>query len=136
MKEFITEGTHSILKSFPVQEIFEIADHACVSLIETFHIMAGHGADYCFPLDGEARNREGLNEQKAKDDLIDEVKEAMKEANVEEHIRVKTKIGWVLFGVMDSYGVSSNKKITVFGYSLLQYAHHQRANHLNNTLMS
>ena len=97
MKEFITKGRDSIMKNFPVQEVFEIADHACVSLIETFHIMAGHGADYCFPLDGEARNREGLNGQKAMDDLIDEVKEAMKEANVEEHIRVKTKIGWALF---------------------------------------
>ena len=74
MKKFITKGSHSILKNFPVQEVFEIADHECVSLIETYHIMAGHGTDYCFPLDDEARNREGLNDQKAMDDLIDEAK--------------------------------------------------------------
>ena len=45
MKAFITEGTHSILKNFPVQSVFCINDHACVSLEETVRMMLGHGAD-------------------------------------------------------------------------------------------
>ncbi len=59
--------------------------------------MAGHGAEYCFPWDGQTRNYKGLNVQKAINDLIDEVNESMKRANVDAHIRSKTKIGWLLF---------------------------------------
>ncbi len=105
MKALITQGKHSIMKNFPVQEVFEIDNHACVSLIETIRIMAGHGAEYCFAVDeqnrtregsdGTNRNREGLNGTKAMDDLIDGINEAMKEAKENEGIRKKTKIEWL-----------------------------------------
>ncbi len=95
------------MKNFPVHEVFEIDNHACVSLIETIRIMAGHGAEYCFAVDkqnrtqegsdGTNRNREGLNGTKAMDDLIDGINEAMKEAKENEGIRTKTKIGWLNF---------------------------------------
>jgi hypothetical protein len=97
LKKKITVGKASILKNFPVQEVFEIDGHACVSLIETIRLMAGHGAEYCFALDGKTRNKEGLNGQKAMDKLIDEINDGMKRAGVEDHIRVKTKIGGLLF---------------------------------------
>ncbi len=67
MMEFITEGTHSILKNFPAQEFIEIEEHACVLLIETICLMAVHGTEYCFSQDGGTRNSEGLNDQKAMD---------------------------------------------------------------------
>ena len=107
MKALITQGKHSIMKNFPVQEVFEIDNHACVSLIETIRIMAGHGAKFCFAVDeqnrtregsdGTNRNREGLNGTKAMDDLIDGINEAMMEAKENEGIRTKTKIGWLNF---------------------------------------
>ena len=34
-RRFFTYGMHSILKNFPVQEVFEVNNHACVSLKET-----------------------------------------------------------------------------------------------------
>jgi hypothetical protein len=97
LKAHITEGSHSMLKNFPVQQVFEIADHACVSLVETYRLMAGHGAEHHFGWDGQERNMEGLNGTKAMDDLIEEVNNSMKAAGVNEQVRVKTKIGWLLF---------------------------------------
>ncbi len=59
--------------------------------------MAGHGTEYFFAQDGGARNSEVLNIQKTMDHLIDGIKKDMEEAGVGDHIRVKTKIGWILF---------------------------------------
>ena len=39
---FFTDGSHSILKNFPVQEVFEVNNHACVRLKETILLAAGH----------------------------------------------------------------------------------------------
>ena len=93
----VTEGTHSIMKNFPVPTVFDINNHACVSLVEVIRLMAGHGATFNFAYDGNGnRNREGLNGTKATDDLLEEVEEAMKAANVDEETRKRTKVGWIL----------------------------------------
>ena len=42
IKRFFTNDTHSIMKNFPVPEVFNINNHACISLKETVRIMAGH----------------------------------------------------------------------------------------------
>ena len=45
MKALITDGKNSILKNFPVQQVFEINSHECVSLVETVRLMSGNGAE-------------------------------------------------------------------------------------------
>ena len=62
----ISQGAFSIMKNFPVQRVFSIAGHACVSLLETFCIAAGHYGGFVFPWDGSApegreRNIDGIN---------------------------------------------------------------------------
>ena len=62
----ISQGAFSIMKNFPVQRVFSIAGHACVSLRETFCIAAGHYGGFVFPWDGSApegmeRNTDGIN---------------------------------------------------------------------------
>ena len=42
VKRFFTNGVHSIMKNILVQEVFNINNHACVSLEEMIRIMAGH----------------------------------------------------------------------------------------------
>ena len=97
----ITEGTHSTVKNFPIPRVFEVGKdkgHACVSLLEVIRLMAGHGAEFNFAYDGTTgkRNREGLNGSKAADDIINDLDETMKAANVEKETRDKTKKGWIL----------------------------------------
>ena len=97
----ITEGTHSTVKNFPIPRVFEVGNdkgHACVSLIEVIRLMAGHGAKFNFAYDGvtKERNRDGLNGSKAADDIIKNLDETMKAANVEKETRDKTKKGWIL----------------------------------------
>ena len=101
MRRLITEGQQSVLKNFPVQDVFEINGHACVSLEETLRLMLGHGATplYAYEYDGQTggRNKEGLNGTKAMDDLIKEANDKMRESGIEDHVRIRTKIGWLLF---------------------------------------
>jgi hypothetical protein len=64
MSDVISQGAFSIMKNFPVQRVFSIAGHVCVSLRETFCIAAYGG--FVFPWDGSApegmeRNIVGLN---------------------------------------------------------------------------
>ena len=97
-RSILLEGTNSILKNFPVPKVFDIKGHACVSVIEVVRLMAGHGADFNFINNGspEHRNREGLNGTPAGDAILEEMEEAMKDANVDTDTRKKTKKGWVL----------------------------------------
>ena len=101
MRRLITEGQHSVLKNFPVQTVFEIEGHACVSLEETIRLMLGHGATplYAYEYDGQTgvRNKEGLNGTKAMDDIIKEANDKMLESGIEDQVRIRTKIGWLLF---------------------------------------
>ena len=62
----ISEGAFSIVKNFPVLRVFSIACHACISLRESFCIVAAHYGGFVFPWDGSAsegmeRNIDGLN---------------------------------------------------------------------------
>ena len=43
VRTMIMDGAHSIMKNVPVQRVFNIRNHACVSLLETILIVAGHG---------------------------------------------------------------------------------------------
>ena len=52
VKRFFTNGVHSIMKNFPVPEVFNINNHACVSLEEMIRIMAGHHGLFGFAWDG------------------------------------------------------------------------------------
>ena len=51
-RHFFTDGSHSILKNFPVQEVFEVNNHACVRLKETILLAAGHCGGFDFAWDG------------------------------------------------------------------------------------
>ena len=99
LRSAITKGANSILKNFPVQQVFEIGNHACVSLKETVLLMAGHGADYNFGIDGKTgeRNNEGLNGTEAMTDLIEEVRKRMEDSGIDHQLRIRTSIGWLLF---------------------------------------
>ena len=89
----VLEGTHSILKNFPVLEVFEINNHACVDLIEVGRLMAGHGAKFNFARNGKTgkRNQDGLNHTCAVDVLIEKVDTDMKDANIDEETRENDK---------------------------------------------
>ena len=97
-RSIILEGTHSIMKNFPIPKVFDIENHACVSLMEVVRLMAGHGAKFNFARDGKTgkRNRDGLNGTRAVDDLIAEVDAAMEEMGIDEESRNKTIVGWIL----------------------------------------
>ena len=57
VKRFFTNGALSIMKNFLVLEVFNINNHACVSLEETIRIMAGHHGLFGFAWDTEAQQR-------------------------------------------------------------------------------
>ena len=48
IRTMMMDGAHSIMKNFPVQRVFNIRNHACVSLLETILLVAGHGAEFNF----------------------------------------------------------------------------------------
>ena len=82
-RRFFTDGTHSILKNFPVQEVFEVNNHACVSLKETILLAAGHCGGFDFAWDGRLGMKgpsDGLNRTRAVADLITDIEDAMREA--------------------------------------------------------
>ena len=69
------DGAHSIMKNFPVQRVFNIRNHACVSLLETILLVAGHGAEFNFAYNARtgSRNYDGLNGTEAVTDLTSDV---------------------------------------------------------------
>ncbi len=93
-----------------------------MSLIEKIHLMEGHGGKYSFAQDEGTMNNEILNGQKEMNGLIDGIYKDMEEAGVEDHIRVKTKIGWLLFWSDGFLHYFIKKKITVFGFSQSLFA--------------
>ena len=100
MKTMVTKGAHSILKNFPAPRVFEIGNHACVSMKEVIRIMAGFGAEYEFGVNTRTGNgnMDGLNGTPAMKDLIDEIQQKMKDSpRVDETMRVKTSIGHMVF---------------------------------------
>ena len=66
-RHFFTGGSHSILKNFPLQEVFEVNNHACVRLKETILLAAGHCGGFHFAWDGclgMEGSSDGLNRPK------------------------------------------------------------------------
>ena len=99
VRTMIMDGAHSIMKNFPVQRVFNIGNHACVSLLETILLAAGHGAKFNFAYDARTRTRnyDGLNGTEAVEDLMKDVIKAMKEENLDDETILKTNIGWIYF---------------------------------------
>ena len=82
-RRFFTDGSHSILKNFPVQEVFEVNNHACVRLKETILLAAGHRGGFDFAWDGRLGiegSIDGLNRTRAVQDLIKDIEVEMREA--------------------------------------------------------
>ena len=56
IRTMMIDRAHSIMKNFPVQRVFNIGNHACVSLLETILLAAGHGAKFNCCLRCQNRN--------------------------------------------------------------------------------
>ncbi len=99
VKRFFTNGAHSIMKNFPIPEVFNINNHACVSLQETIRIMAGHHGLFGFAWDGRTKepNKDGLNGTQAMADLVNDIVDAMKMDGLSDESIRETSIGWVYF---------------------------------------
>ena len=99
-RNVLEEGPNSIFKNFPVPKVFEISNHACVSIKQVILISAGHGADFNFGYDAaktnEEQNRQGLNGTRAFRDLVYEVvrHQGPKKAKRSLHEQ-KIKIGYI-----------------------------------------
>jgi len=99
LKRKVTKGANSILKNFPAPWVFEIANHACVSLKEVIRIYAALGADYAFGWDAQTgqRNKDGLNGMTAMDRLIEKIQQKMRDSEIDESMILKTNIGHLVF---------------------------------------
>ena len=96
-------GTHSVFQNLPAQRVFDVAQHACVSLIETIFVMLGHGADFNFarkpcPNGGNdpVRNSEGLNGTAAAEKMVNDVVAALEQAEWTNEQIKSTYIGWII----------------------------------------
>ena len=98
-RRLVLSGPNSILKNFPVQRVFEIPGHACVSLLETIRIAAGHGLKFNFLFDAKTklRNEDGLNGTEAATDLFWDVEKAMKADGQNTEQRKNTNVGCIYF---------------------------------------
>jgi len=94
----IKGGTQSMYNNFPSPLVEELFDHSTINLKELLLLMAGHGVQYNFGLEGETktRRRDGLNGTKAMDDLIANVKRHMSENGVDQSVINKTSIGYII----------------------------------------
>ncbi len=80
---FFTDGSHSILKNFPFQEVFEVNNHTCVRLKETILLAARHRSGFEFAWDGRMGmegSSDGLNRTRAVQDLVKDIEAEMREA--------------------------------------------------------
>ena len=55
MRDFVTTGKHTILKNFPVQKVYNIGEHVCVGLKETFRLSGAHGGDFRWGYNGSTK---------------------------------------------------------------------------------
>ena len=108
IRTMMIDGAHSIMKNFPVQQVFNIGNHACASLLETILLVAGHGAEFNFAYNDktEETNYDGLNGTKAVADLTRDVVKATKEEKLDDETILKTSIVGFTSGVTLSCGVS------------------------------
>jgi hypothetical protein len=102
-RTMLLEGDNSLMKNFPSPKVYEIANHACVSLKEVILLAAGHGSEFNFAFDPSKpvehqRNMEGLNGTEATSDLIEDVRRAMNDdSSLSAMQRMNTCIGWIYF---------------------------------------
>ena len=102
-RKTLLEGDNSLMKNFPSPKVYEIANHACVSLKEIILLAAGHGSEFNFAFDPSKpvehqRNKEGLNGTEATSDLIEDVRRAMNDdSGLSAMQRMNTCIGWIYF---------------------------------------
>lgn len=100
IRRSISDGAYSIMKNFPSQRVFSIAGHACVSLRETFCIMAGHYGGFVFAWDGRApegeeRNIDGPNGCKGVRNVCRELMNTLlANGRTREQIR-RMQLGWI-----------------------------------------
>jgi len=94
----IKDGAQSMYTNFPSPLVEQCFDHSIVNLKELLLLMAGHGVEYNFGLEGgtEERRHDGLNGTRAMADLIENVKEHMKANGVEQSDIKKTSIGYII----------------------------------------
>ena len=83
VRSMLLDGAHSIMKNFPVPNVFSIdGKHAMVGLEETIQLAAGNGAQFSLHWNAQTgeENREGLNGTKAVEELMNDVKIQIKNA--------------------------------------------------------
>ena len=99
IRRLITDGRYSIMKNFPVQRVFMIENHACVSLRETILIMAAHHGGFEYAHDGATKkdNRSGLNGSRAVGDLQVDVMKQLRKVGVKEDQLRDVNIGFLYF---------------------------------------
>ena len=76
IRRYITRGEMSIMRNFPVNRVFNIGNHACVSLRGTIGLMAANHGGFSFAWDGitKRRNCDGLNGSKAVKRLVKKIR--------------------------------------------------------------
>jgi len=97
-KSKILDGTHSMMKNFPCEKVFNIGQVACVSLKEKIYHLRGLGADLNHMYNGitRERNMDGLNGTDAASDLIMEMQQSMRDAEIDEETIMNTSLGWLI----------------------------------------
>ena len=123
-RRFLTDGNYSLLKHFPVPNVFAIDGHACVSLKEVILLAAGHGAQFNFAReDGKTKEfsdplTEGFNATDAVSELVEDVLQAMKiSSGVSQEEQRKTKIGFVYFwsdGFLNCFIKQKDNSVWIF----------------------
>ena len=89
-----------MFKNVPILDVYEIADHACVSLKQIVLLSSGHGAiQFFLPYGGKPwpQNHEGLHDTKATDDLQVDMFWAQKKNGIDKETIMWTKIGYIYF---------------------------------------
>ena len=96
LRSHITTGELSIMRNFPVNRVFNIGNHACVSLRETIGMMAAHHGGFSFAWDGitKTRNREGLNGSKAVKKLVKKIRRQLTEEGYSKEKVAEISIGY------------------------------------------
>jgi len=99
LQSLIFRGPNSIFTNQPGPTVFGIGAHACVSLKEMVRLSAGFGAKFKFAKNGDTgeRNTHQLNGTRAMEDLSNDIQQRMKDAKIDEGLRIKTSIGYLIF---------------------------------------
>ncbi len=121
MKEadaLLLSGSNSMFVNFPIEDIYTIDKHACISLIQNIDHAMAHGINFQFLNDGDGHcGKGGINDYPAALELENRVKAYVNENNGEVD---KTAIGLIiLWSDLFVFYIGVSKKTTACG-SLLQ----------------